>query len=422
MKPQPAIRQSILALGLGLGLSATLAAGEDGSGFRGLGPRTGTLFFDPQENAGPVVLLGAQGFWVFDGQRHGLALDGFHYQAKSRTLPGVKLHYSGFSASFLTGLAADSGGSMWPYLGLGLGTLRAPEIDPLTQSTARATSAHVSLGFLERLGNTFFWGLEGRAIVRFPVKSLQEIQASIHLGYTWGGRSTIPSAAPAPPPHGSGTEPSARVLPTATTPPSARPSPAQAPAQAPAAPPPTPSATPMVSPGPSAGMPTPSVPEPAPMPPVPPDSTPESRLAALRRGDIPRALELSRRYIGSLPARHWTLRLEVAWKRITLKNAAWAFPGTKADVFIAPLQLRDGTAVQQLLLGVYTSREEAELTVRTIPGYFLKTKLRPIPIQVSDLPSKICPMTKPVPVPRPTPAAAPKGIAVRPKPSCSRCH
>jgi hypothetical protein len=112
----------------------------------------------------------------------------------------------------------------------------------------------------------------------------------------------------------------------------------------------------------------------------------------------------------------------VAWKGSTLKNAAWAFPGTKADVFIAPLQLRDGTAVHQLFLGTYTSREEVELAAQAIPGYFLKARLRPIPIQVSDLPSKVCLMTKPVPVPRPAPVAAPKSIAVRPRPSCSRCH
>jgi hypothetical protein len=164
------------------------------------------------------------------------------------------------------------------------------------------------------------------------------------------------------------------------------------------------------------------VPVAIPADPAPSDSTAADRVEALRRGDIPRALELSRKHIGSLPARHWTLRLEVASMPSTLKNAARAFPGATPDLFIAPIRLRGGKTVNQLFLGGYASKEEAERAARAVPAYFLKGRQRPIPILVSDIPARACPMARPVPIPPPAPSPAPKGIAVRSAPSCSRCH
>jgi hypothetical protein len=136
---------------------------------------------------------------------------------------------------------------------------------------------------------------------------------------------------------------------------------------------------------------------------------------------MPRALELSREHIKGMPARHWTIRLEVARQAFTLKNAAWAFPGVP-NLFIAPIQLRGGTTANQLFMGDYSSKEEAERGIRAVPTYFLKGRQRPIPFQVSDIPARTCPMARPVPSPAPASIPAPKGISVRATPSCTRCH
>jgi hypothetical protein len=111
----------------------------------------------------------------------------------------------------------------------------------------------------------------------------------------------------------------------------------------------------------------------------------------------------------------------VARLNVTLKNAAWAYPGLP-DLFIAPLHLRDGKDINQLFLGVYASKAEAERALRVVPTYFLKDRLRPFPVQISDLPARACPMTRPVPRPRPASTPAPRGIPVRNTPSCTRCH
>lgn len=499
----------VLAVSLGMGLAASLAAGEGDPGFKWLGLRAGTLFFDPPENAGSAVFLGAQGGMVFEGRRHGFTFDGFQYTTKSSLAPGVNLNHRGASATFLSGLSEDPGSPLWPYMGLGLGTFSVPEVDPLTlaQTSTRTTTAHVSLGFVQRPGGGFIWGMEGRAVSRLPIKALQEIQVTFLLGYIWGGRSSTPladvSSTPPPPM----APPDVTALPSAGTPSaqspapptaSARPVPSPTPTAVPAptpipaapapaalapvivasaptmpelapvmtgapsaepAPPtaPTPSvqspapagvmARPMAPP-PSTAIPlpipaapepaslapvivasAPTVPEPAPVmtgaapaEPAPTDSTATERVEALLRGDIPRALELSRRHIGSLPARHWTIRLEVASLTVTLKNAVRAFPGATPDLFIAPIQLRGGKTANQLFLGDYVSKEEAERAARAVPTYFLKGRQRPIPFLVSDIPAQVCPMARPVPIPPPAPSPAPKGISLRSRPSCTRCH
>lgn len=504
--------QPILAMGLGISLAASPGPEAGGPGFKWLGLRAGTVFFDPTENAGSPILLGLQGTLVFEGGRHGISLDGCQYQTKSSILPGAKPRYQAFSASFLTGLSEDPAAALWPYLGLGLGTLRSSETDPLTftQTTTRATTVHASLGFVQRSGAALFWGMEGRAIFRLPARSLQEIQASLLLGYTWGARPAVPPAPPAAPAQvpaagrpaatsavpeseplpaalsqaspqeptrpaataastdgsapvpestPSGPVPLALVLAPTTVPVPAPQPPAPGPASSREPARPTAAAAPTAGPAPaeeaaapSRGPSTPTSPSPASMPPVrgttpvptsgspsaalvdppppsaeavplkaaPTGSNPEDRLAALRRGDIPRAQDLSRAYLETLPADHWTLRLEAARRDITLKNAAWAYPG-RPDLFLAPLQVRDGRSIHQLFLGVYASKAEAEQALRAVPAYFLKDRLRPFPLKVSDIPARACPMTRPAPKPRPASIPAPKGIPVRGA-SCTRCH
>ena len=421
----------ILAVCLGTGLATSLTATEGDPGFKWLGLRAGTLFFTPPGNVGFAVPLGAQGGMVFEGQRYGFSFDGFQYKSESSLFPGVKLRHRGVSATLLSGLSHDSASPLWPYLGLGLGTLRVPEVDPLTltQTTTSTTAAHASLGFIERHGNTFIWGVEARFIFSLPIKALQEIQASFLLGFTWGGGSSARSAGMSTPPLEAVAPPSPVTPPIVTAPPSApRPS-----VQSPAPPTvlarpmanPTPSPTPIpAAPAPAPPMTKPAlvIPVAAPAKPTPSASTAAERVEAFLRRDIPRALELSRKHIEGIPARRWTIRLGVANLPFTLKNAAGAFPNAKPELFIAPIQSRGGKIAYQLFLGDYASKDEAERAAKAVPAYFLKRKERPIPFLVSDIPARACPMARPVPTPTPTSTPAPKGISVRSTPSCFRCH
>ena len=168
--------------------------------------------------------------------------------------------------------------------------------------------------------------------------------------------------------------------------------------------------------------PAPVIPVAAPAKPAPSASTAAERVKALLRGDIPWALELSRKHIEGIPAGRWTIRLEVANLTFTLKNAAGAFPNAKPELFIAPIQSRGGKTAYQLFLGDYASKDEAERAAKAVSAYFLKGKQRPIPFLVSDIPARACPMAKPVPTPTPTSTPAPKSISMRSTPSCSRCH
>lgn len=416
MKIRRRALRSVLTVGLGMGLATSLAAEGSDPGFKWLGLRAGSLFLDSPENKGSAIPLGAQGGMVFEGQRYGFTIDGFQYNSESSLSPGVKLRHRAASATFLSGLSDDSASPLWPYMGLGLGTVSVPEVAPLTftQTYTSATAAHASLGFIQRPGDAFIWGMEARFVFYLPIKTLQEIQATFLLGFTWGGRSSAPSAGP-------------------STPPPAAPPVAPAPPPAPliqSPEPPMAPAGPMASPAPEtvpAPTPAPATPEPAPpappmAEPAPSDSTAAERVEALLRGDIPRALGLSRKHIAALPADRWTLRLGVASLPVTLKNAARAFPGAVPDLFITPIQLRGGKTANQLFLGDYASREAAARAAKAVPAYFLKGRQRPIPILASGIPIKACPMVRPVPTPTPTPTPAARGIAVRSRPSCSRCH
>lgn len=417
--------RKVLAVGLGVGFAANLPAGEETLGFQWLGARAGTLFFAPSKNTGNTLVLGLQGGQVFKWGQYGFSVEGFQYRSRHALLSGVKLRSEGISATFLSGAPT---GSLWPYVGLGLGTLRLPEVDPLTLATAttRTTEAHLALGFLDRPREGWVWGLEGRSLFRFPVKSLHEIQATLFVGFSWGAGAPA-SAPPRPAPHQVAVAP----LPAATTAPEPAPAPRAAPSPEPALPmagglvitaADVPAFASMAAPVPAAATDVPALSlttaHPVASAPAP---AAVGRLEALRRGDIPLALDLSRAYIETLPAHHWTLRIEAARLNVTLKNAAWAFPGTP-DLFIAPLQLRDGKSMNQLFLGDYGTRVEAERALRTVPSYFQKDRLRPFSIQVSDIPARACPMTRPVPKPRPATTPAPKGIPVRPMSSCTRCH
>lgn len=450
-------RRPILCLGLGL--AATLTAGETPSGFQWLGLRGGTLYFDQSEYAGTTVPIGLQGGFVFDQANRGFSFEGFQYFSHDALLPDTRWRHRGASATYLSALSRDSSGLFWPYVGLGLGALSAPRIDPHTKAStpSRTAEAHLALGFFDRSQGWFIWGMEARPIFRFPLKSLHEIQLSLLFGLNWGRPLSSPSAStPAPPPDSTRTSgfavpavpprrrpilPQANPAPVpplgstavgfaeAVGKPSTPPSGGTASAL-PAVPAPASGSTPAslstpapaTAPGPTgaAGLPVPN--RPAPGRPEGFGSSAAERVKSLRLGDIPRALALSRSHLDTILAHRWTLRLEVARLTATLQNAPGAFRGATPDLFIAPIRMRDGSTAHQLFLGDYASQAEAERALKTVPAFFLKTWPRPIPILVSNIPAGVCLMARPVPVPPPASTPAPSGIPVRPTSFCTRCH
>lgn len=108
------------------------------------------------------------------------------------------------------------------------------------------------------------------------------------------------------------------------------------------------------------------------------------RLEALRQGDMARAVALGRRRIQAIPAKGWTLRLEIANLPSTLQHAVEAFPG-QPDLFIAPIQLRGGRTAYQLFLGNYASKAEAERAAKAVPAPFLEGGQRPRVLLASEI-------------------------------------
>ena len=371
-------------------LGTSLWAQGSDSGFRWVGFRAGSISFDAQEGVSTSAFLGAQGGLVFDQQHYGISFEGLLAHPRNDLFPGKKLSHSEASVTFLSGLSGDPASGFWPYLGLGLGGISIPKIVPSTQlvQTTKGGTAHVALGMLHRPAQGFIWGVEGRYLLTFTPKDLREMQGSLLVGFTWGGRPVSPP-------------------PAVTTPPpevKATPAPAEAPALAPpvevvVAPPPPPHAAEVV-PAPT----PPPVQAPVPVPPPPPAMTrtpspapvpdhrrpsppaPAStgsalieRLDALLLGDMAKSLELGRNRIQAIPAYHWTLRLEIANLPSTLKNAVVAFSPGKPDLFIAPIQLKGGRSAYQLFLGDYPSKAEAERAAKAVPAFFLEGGQRPRP-------------------------------------------
>lgn len=387
-------------------LAASLAAEENMPGFGWIGFRAGTLSYDPQEHLKAASHLGGQGGLVFNEQRYGFSLEVLSSHPLSQSDPATKLAHNEVSATFLSGLAGDALGRFWPYLGLGLGSVTVALNTPAmtTAETQKATALHASLGFMHRPGAGLIWGAEGRYIVTFTSKDRKDLQTSAMLGFTWGGpratRAAVPPPAPAPIP-----PPPAPVVETVPPPPApvaAAPPPpvltpaAQVPPPVVEAPPPAPA---------PAREPEAVLPPPPPPPPVlapvpakaevaeevvvaPGGSSVEERLNALRRGDMPKALDLGRKRIQAIPARHWTIRLEIANLPATLANAVKAFPTGKPDLFIAPIRLKGGKTSYQLFLGDYPTQAEAERAAKSVPAFFLEGGQRPKPFLGTGIPAQ----------------------------------
>jgi len=393
----------IRLMALGTTLAASLAAQGSGPAFGWVGVRAGSLSFDPQEHLDAATFLGGQGGLVFDQQRYGLSLEGLVAHPKGEFSPDAKLNHSEFSATFLTGLAGDSLGTFWPYLGLGLGRISVSQLTPTThiRDTGQASAIHASFGFLHRPGLHLIWGVEGRYLVTVTNQDRKELQTSVMLGMTWGGKqATQRPVADRPPPEVEIPPPPVVAV---APPPPVLPPPAPEPAPLPAPPPP------IVKAAPPPDIPAPTVelalPPPPPPPPVlapipmaiapvkPAKSAADAsilnqRLDALRKGDMTKALELGRQRIKAIPEHHWTIRLEIANLPSTLANAVRAFSPGEPDLFIAPIKLRGGTTAYQLFLGDYASKAEAERAARSVPSFFLEGGQRPKPFLGTSIPTQ----------------------------------
>lgn len=395
-------------------IATSLPAQEGAPGFQWIGVRAGSTSFDPKEYLKAATSFGAQGGLLFDQQRYGLSLEAFSSQPTSSLPPNKKLTYHQVSLSLLSGLRGESPSAFWPYVGLGLGSSSVAKVNVATQAveTNTATSAHASFGLLHRPFQHVIWGVEGRYVVTFSNPGMNAFQGSAMVGFSWGGAKAsrpavdrtpnqAPVQAPAqappaplpvvetvpPPPVAAPvTAPAPKPLPVVTAPRPMAAEPVTVPAPVPApAPAPAPTSAPAPAP---VRLPAPA-PVPAAVRPANSDAALTERLDALLLGDMAKAVDLGRKRIEAMPARRWTLRLEIANLPSTLKNAVVAFPGRKPDLFVAPIKLRGGKTAYQLFLGDYASKAEAEQAAKAVPAVFLEGGSRPKPFLVGEIPSQV---------------------------------
>lgn len=146
---------------------------------------------------------------------------------------------------------------------------------------------------------------------------------------------------------------------------------------------------------------------PKPAPPAPPESptpTPEpapvpspsakvgtslqERNDALRKGDLDLAIRQGEAFLQEGPAKHWTIRLEIACMGDTLKRAVEYFPEGKADLFVLPISLKDGRTCYQVFYGKIPSRKAAERQTDDLPKAFREGGNRPKVFRLSEVPTR----------------------------------
>ena len=208
--------------------------------------------------------------------------------------------------------------------------------------------------------------------------------ALVALGaYWWAGRRARPSRppeAPTPLPQPKATPPPSGIAVPSDAPPSASPAPstpATEPAVRPAAPPPEP--------------PPPKPPPPKPPPPKPPPPKPsvpslDARLAAITQGNLALATRHGETYRASLSSGRWTLRLEIACKAETIRDAVGFFGASKPDLWLVPIRLKNGLSCYQVFLGAYPNRAASEKAVAGLPAPFTAGGNRPRPFAVENIP------------------------------------
>ncbi len=116
-------------------------------------------------------------------------------------------------------------------------------------------------------------------------------------------------------------------------------------------------------------------------------STFKERLAALRAGDMVRAVRLGQAHRKTLKATGWTLRLEVACLPATVQHAAEMIGGTP-DLWLLPMQMRDGKSCYQVMLGSFPTEAAAVKSAASLPEAFRAPGNKPRAFRVDQIPEK----------------------------------
>jgi hypothetical protein len=116
-------------------------------------------------------------------------------------------------------------------------------------------------------------------------------------------------------------------------------------------------------------------------------STTKERLAALRAGDMPRAVRLGQAHRKTLKPALWTLRLEVACLPATVQHAAEMIGGTP-DLWLVPMQMRDGKSCYQVMLGNFPSEAAALKSAASLPEAFRAPGNKPRAFRLDQIPDK----------------------------------
>ncbi|MBS1766304.1 MAG: hypothetical protein JST05_02735 [Acidobacteria bacterium] len=127
----------------------------------------------------------------------------------------------------------------------------------------------------------------------------------------------------------------------------------------------------------------PPAPEPKPVATDPPSA---ARWTTLRKHDWETALIQGAAHRAALKDA-WTLRLEVACQPDTLARAVAAFK-EPADLFLAPMAMKDGRTCHQVCLGRFASEAEAQAAIARLPALFTEGGNKPRAFQASALPEK----------------------------------
>ncbi|MCE1229144.1 MAG: hypothetical protein LWX11_06625, partial [Firmicutes bacterium] len=105
----------------------------------------------------------------------------------------------------------------------------------------------------------------------------------------------------------------------------------------------------------------------------------------LRAQKIDLAVKQGEAYVAKLSKNQWTLRLEIACQHETMAKAVAFFGATTPDLWIRPMNMKDGRGCYQVFLGHYPSRAAAEAVIPTLPAAFRAGGNRPKPFQIGEL-------------------------------------
>jgi hypothetical protein len=100
------------------------------------------------------------------------------------------------------------------------------------------------------------------------------------------------------------------------------------------------------------------------------------------------ALAQGQAHVRSLKGSRWTIRLEIACQTDTLRNAADWLSAWNKDLFVIPIAMKNGQTCNQLFVGSYGSKGEAEGQIPRLPKQFREGGNKPRVFQVAEIPSR----------------------------------